>query len=265
MPSRRLSFPSAFLLFLFTLCTSLSAAAISSDAEAINKAGRQRMLSQRIALNYFMIGTKTNEAVAAQRTDASIAEFHSNLMELRDYIRDPETAALLNQEAALWTDYSALVLSRPSPEQGVQVLQLSDKLLVACQRVVEKLTTRSGAGVPRLVDLSGRQRMLSQRLGKYYFAMMWKLNDPGLEASFNKTLQEFDSNLATLQAAPQNSPRISTALGRVQTDWKLSRFAFGQYKTGRYSPFIIATTTESMLKAMDDITAQYVALAAGRK
>lgn len=89
--------------------------------------------------------------------------------------------------------------------------------------------------------------------------MMWKINDPGLGSNFNKTPQEFDSNLATLLAAPQNTLRISTALGRVQ----LSRFAFGPYKSGRYSPFTIATT-ESMLKAMDDITIQYVAPATGR-
>lgn len=255
----------SLLLFVFTLLGSFSAAAISNDAEAVNKAGRQRMLSQRIALNYFMIGTNTNEAVAAQRTDASMAEFHSNLMELREYIKDPETAALLNQEAAIWGDYSALVLSKPTPAQGVRVLQLSDQMLTACQKVVEKLATKNGTGIPRLVDTAGRQRMLSQRLGKYYFAMMWKMNDPGLEANFNKTLQEFDSNMTALLGAPQNTPKIAAALARANTDWKLSKFAFGQYKTGRYSPFIIATTTESILKSMDDITAQYVALASARK
>mgnify|MGYP000855969548 CR=1 FL=1 len=86
--------------------------------------------------------------------------------------------------------------------------------------------------------------------------MMWNLNDPGLESNLNKTLPELDSNLATLLSAPQNTPRVSTAPGRIQTDRKLSRFVFGPYKGGLYSPFVIATTTESMLKAMDDITIQ---------
>lgn len=251
-------FLSNFLLFG-------TASAISNDAEAVNKAGRQRMLSQRIALNYYMTGTNTNEVIAAQRTDASMAEFHSNLLELKEYTKDPETTALLNQEAAIWESYSQLAISRPSQAQAVQMLLLSDQLLAACQKVVLKLTSKGGPGIPRLVDIAGRQRMISQRLGKYYFAMMWKVNSPGLEANFLQTLHEFDTNMATLLSAPQNTPKISTALARVNADWKLSKHAFNQYKTGRYAPFIISTTTESILKSMDDITAQYVALATQKK
>lgn len=255
----------AICLSFFALFGSVTASAISNDAEAVNKAGRQRMLSQRIALNYYMTGTNTNEVVAAQRTDASMAEFHSNLLELKEYIKDPETTALLNQEAAIWESYSQLAISKPSPAQGVQILLLSDQLLAACQKVVQKLANKGGPGIPRLVDIAGRQRMISQRLGKYYFAMMWKVNSPGLEANFLQTLQEFDTNMATLLSAPQNTLKISAALTRVNTDWKLSKHAFSQYKTGRYAPFIISTTTESILKSMDDITAQYVALAAPKK
>lgn len=242
-----------------------SALAITSDAEAVNKAGRQRMLSQRIALSYYMIGTQTNEQVAAQRADASIAEFHGNLLELRDYLaKDPEAAALLAQEAALWEDYSSLAMARPAPGQALRLLQLSDQMLAACQKVVQHISTRSGPGVARLVDIAGRQRMISQRLGKYYFALMWKVADPRLEENFQATLREYDANLATLQKAPENTPEISAALRRVQMDWQLSKHAFDQYKSGRYVPFIIATTTESMLRSMDAVTAQYVALAGKR-
>lgn len=251
---------------LLALLTSGAAFAISSDAEAVNKAGRQRMLSQRIALSYYMIGSQTNEQVAAQRTDAAIAEFHTNLQELRDYLgKDPETAALLAQEAALWEDYSRLAMSKPVPAQGLRMLQLSDQMLAACQKVVQRISTRSGSSIARLVDIAGRQRMISQRLGKYYFALMWKVADPQLDDSFQATLREFDSNLATLQKAPENTPAITAALKRVQMDWQLSKHAFDQYRSGRYVPFIIATTTESMLKSMDAITAQYVALAAQRR
>jgi len=252
-------------LFLYALSGSVTASAITNDAEAVNKAGRQRMLSQRIALSYYMTGTNTNEAVSTQRIDASIAEFHSNLIELREYIKDPETTALLNKEAAIWEDYSALALSKPTPAQGARVLLLSDQLLAACQKVVQKITAKANSGISRLVDTAGRQRMISQRLGKYYFAMMWKMNDPSLEASFLETLQEFDTNMAILLKAPENTQTIATALARANADWKLSKFAFKQYKTGRFTPFIIATTTESLLKSMEEITAQYVALARSRK
>lgn len=245
--------------------TAFAAQAISTDAEAINKAGRQRMLSQRIALSYFMIGVNANAAEAAQRIDSAVAEFHGNLMELRDYAKDPAVQAALDKEAQVWGTYSTLAVAKPNPAQGAQVLAQSEQLLAACEDVVQKLGVKAGTGAARLVGISGRQRMLGQKLGKYYLAMAWKLNAPDLESGFQKTLQDFDGNLQQLLAAPQNTPAITTGLNRVKADWALSKSVFTQYKQGRFAPLIVSSTSESILKQMDAITGLYVALAAGKK
>lgn len=63
--------PTSLLLGL--LAGSLSCQAAISDAEAVNRAGMQRMLSQRIAKNYLMIGTDTRVDLAASQLDSSIA------------------------------------------------------------------------------------------------------------------------------------------------------------------------------------------------
>ena len=265
MSNYKSAFIGSMCLFLCALFLSTPVNAISNDAEAANKAGRQRMLSQRIALSYFMIGTNTEAAVATQRTDASIAEFHSNLMELRDYTKDPATLALLDKESTLWGDYSMLAMSKPNLTQGLKVLLLSDQVLAACNDVVAKITTKATSGIPRLVDTAGRQRMISQRLGKYYFAMMWKVGDPSLEGNFLKVMQEFDTNMNILLQSPENTPAINNALKRVNADWGLSKAVFKQYKDGRFAPSIIAATTESILKSMNDITGMYLALAAVKK
>ena len=251
---------------IFLLCLAgFPVYAISSDAEAINKAGRQRLLSQRIAMSYYMIGLNTNAAEATQRLDASVAEFHSNLMDLRDYSKDAAVQAALDKEAQIWGAYSAAVVAKPTQAKGVQILAQSDQLLAACEEVVQKLGVKAGVGVAQLVGKAGRQRMLSQRLGKYYLAMAWKLNVPSLEPSFNSTLQDFDGNLKLLLAAPENTPGITAALTRVRNDWALSKSVFSQYKEGRFAPLIVVSTSESILKQMDAITGMYVALAAGKK
>ncbi len=64
--------------------TSAGLAAIS-DAEAVNRAGMQRMLSQRIAKNYLMLGTETRAEVAIVQFDQSIADLESNSQLLEDY------------------------------------------------------------------------------------------------------------------------------------------------------------------------------------
>ena len=65
-------------LLLGLLSGSLPCQAGISDAEAVNRAGMQRMLSQRIAKTYLMIGTDTRVDLAASQLDNSIANVEEN-------------------------------------------------------------------------------------------------------------------------------------------------------------------------------------------
>ena len=61
--------PTSLLLGL--LAASSPCLAAISDAEAVNRAGMQRMLSQRIAKNYLMIGSETRVDLAASQLNLS--------------------------------------------------------------------------------------------------------------------------------------------------------------------------------------------------
>lgn len=73
----RFLLPTSLLLGL--LAGSLSCQAAISDAEAVNRAGMQRMLSQRIAKNYLMIGTDTRVDLAGTQLDSSIASIEEKI------------------------------------------------------------------------------------------------------------------------------------------------------------------------------------------
>ena len=55
-----------------------------TDAEAVNQAGRQRMLSQRITKAYLMIGADIKPALAQRQLDSSIALFEEQHLALLD-------------------------------------------------------------------------------------------------------------------------------------------------------------------------------------
>ncbi len=59
------------LLFLSLLLGTLPCQAAINDAEAVNRAGQQRMLSQRVAKSYLMIGTDTRTEQALTQLDQS--------------------------------------------------------------------------------------------------------------------------------------------------------------------------------------------------
>jgi hypothetical protein len=246
----------ACLLFGFTLLSTSAQAAINA-AEAMNLSGMQRMLSQRIAKSYLMIGAEVRPDLAEQQLDQSIAKFESNYLALSEYAPTVEIRAALEDAGQTWQDYRELVLTRPDKEHAVTVLELSDRLLAQSEKVVQLLERHSGGHSARLVNRSGRQRMLSQRIAKLYLAMSWRLPVAGLKETFDQAVHEFDLALQELQQASQNTPGIAKGLQQAEAQWRFARAGFNLSEDSRYVPTVIATTTETLLWQMNELTSQY--------
>ena len=103
--------------------TSLFAAnaQVTDLQDAINKAGRQRMLSQRIAKSYLALvqGIETSSAQAT--LDKSLALFDRQLVELRAYAPNTEIREVYSRLDAGWSDlgaWDAVWQVQPKDAQG---------------------------------------------------------------------------------------------------------------------------------------------------
>jgi hypothetical protein len=246
----------AGLLFGLALLSPPSWATINA-AEAMNLSGMQRMLSQRIAKSYLMIGAEIRPDLAEQQLDQSIAKFESNYLALGDYAPTAQIRTALTDVGQTWQRYRELALSRPDKQQALTLLELSDQLLAQSEQVVQLLERHSGGQSARLVNRSGRQRMLSQRIAKLYLAMSWHLPVAGLEQSFNQAVEEFDQALQELQQARQNTPAIAKGLQQAEAQWRFTRAGFNLSADSRFVPTVIATTSETLLWQMNELTSQY--------
>ncbi len=252
---KRLALP---LMLVLGLLSQPSQAAIDS-AEAVNLSGMQRMLSQRIAKSYLMIGTEVRADEANAQLDQSMATFEKNHLALVEYAPTETISGELAKAGELWQRYRALALSSPDKQRAVEVLVLSDELLAQCEKVVQLIERHTGSSSAWLVNRSGRQRMLSQRIAKLYLARSWHLPVNGLDEQFNQAVNEFGKALGELQQARQNTPEISAALSKADAQWQYSRAGFELSADGRYVPTVIAVTTESLLGQMQALTAAYTA------
>ncbi|WP_068829871.1 type IV pili methyl-accepting chemotaxis transducer N-terminal domain-containing protein [Pseudomonas sp. BMS12] len=248
------------MIFLLGFTLSLlcpPATAAIGDAEAMNLSGMQRMLSQRIAKSYLMIGAQVRSEQAIEQLDQSVARFESNFLALSEYAPAGEISAALGQVEQTWQAYRELALSRPEREQAARLLQLSDQLLAQSEAVVRLIETHTGSADARLVNRSGRQRMLSQRIAKLYLALSWGLPVDGLEQQLQQATEEFETAQQELLAAEQNTPQIAAALKKVDAQWRFARAGFNLSADAHYVPTVIATTTETLLKQMNELTSAY--------
>lgn len=230
------------------------------DAEAMNLSGMQRMLSQRIAKSYLMIGAEVRSDQALQQLDQSVARFENNYQALAEYAPSAEIRAALEQVGESWQRYRELALSRPTREQAPRLLQLSDQLLVQSEALVQLIEAHTGSAGARLVNRSGRQRMLSQRIAKLYLALSWQLPVEGLEQQLQQATSEFEAAQQELLGAEQNTPQIAAALQKVEAQWRFARAGFQLSADARYVPTVITTTTETLLWQMNELTSAYAAV-----
>jgi len=83
------------LLLTLTFLGSLLHAEINSMEEAVNKAGRQRILTQKMLKEYALIGMGSNYANPQEALPKSVQLFDTQLQELHSYIKDPAASKSL--------------------------------------------------------------------------------------------------------------------------------------------------------------------------
>ncbi len=235
-------------------------AKIDSLAEAINKAGRQRMLTQRMLKSYSMIGLDVQTESAKRQLQSAVTLFEKQLQELQIFAPTPEIEASLKKVSKLWQSFQQQLQQPISRERAKAMLELNDELLRAAHRVVLQLEDVSGTSYGRLVNISGRQRMLSQRLAKFYILRAWGVDTAEVRSASMQAKNEFRGALDELIGAKENTPAINQKLDDANTQWGLFKHAL-EREGDNFVPLIVAMTSENLLKTMDGITGMYESVA----
>jgi hypothetical protein len=91
----------------------------------------------------------------------------------------------------------------------------AEDVLMAAERLTRVLQDQATAPAGRWVNLSGRQRMLSQRLVKIYMLRQWQVDNARLRDELESVQNEFSGALNTMQQHAGNNAAVT----KSSTSW----------------------------------------------
>jgi hypothetical protein len=234
-------------------------AVIADIVKLIDVAGKQRMLSQRIAKDYLYIGKKVAVSKAKKQLKASLEELVSAHKVLMDSINDPEIRNLLSFVELSIEDFKTTANEPFNIDNAQLIIDLSESMLEGSQYVVDSLKEKVKVQESAIVGKSGKQRMLAQRIAKYYIAYQAGIKDKNTIDQMKAAVAEFSEAHKALMANPSNTPEINRQLNEIDRLWKIVyKFYLNIEKGGL--PLIVFNTTDNITAKMNKITALYVEL-----
>lgn len=244
---------------------SAQAAAITNLNEAINKAGRMRMLSQRMAKSYCQIGQNVLTDKSRRILELSVKLYQEHLEELKAFAPSADIKATYAELETIWQRYRQLLTGTPSLENARLIAQINEDALRVAHLGTTQLELSASSSVGRLINIAGRQRMLSQRMAKFYMFRQWGIGSPNMDTEAQLAKREFLSALDALERAPENTDKIRGELSLARTQWIFFEQSLQRQSVGDKDPSYaanVASTSERILEVMDRVTNLYAQLPA---
>lgn len=227
-------------------------------AEAVNRSGQLRMLSQRLVKLYGLMCLGTASEEIAGLFNDSMERTDKNLAILSKSLSKPTFGDLIDSLSEPWSQLKAALRFPPDRESLLKIDALAEKLLVKSEQLTSTLETAGFATTLHVINVAGRQRMLSQRIAKQALLGLAQTGQvtEAARGTAQKAKDEFVAAMDYLTKIPLSTPEIRKDLESATLIWATFSNAL-QRGSGKNWRLEIADSSELLLAHFDRLTDHY--------
>jgi nitrate/nitrite-specific signal transduction histidine kinase len=166
--------------------TSTHAFEVKDVAHAVDVAGKQRMFTQRMLKDYAMIGLENAFGNPKEDLKKIMSLFEEHLNALITFNKDTLTNESLLKVQTLWTPIKLSLSKAPTKANAGTMQENLETLLKQANDATQLFAKQTGKASGEIINISGRQRMLSQRMASLYMFKVWGINDPQFKDKMTK-------------------------------------------------------------------------------
>lgn len=254
--------PSVLLILALVLSLFLAPAAQAAVTDDLLAVGQLRLQSQRLAKLYLQSGLEIQSEKARGQLQKALRQMDGVFTQLAPYARQARTGASLARTRVLWNEMQQALAAPYSLAAWQRVVGAGDELMLASGRLSLLIEEQGDGAMGRLLDLSLRQNMLAQRLARLYLMGLAGDQSQGRQVDAEQARREFNTALAELAGARENTVAAREALELARMQWLFFDQALvGGGRGAGSDPHSlarnVATTSERIAEVLEAVSHQY--------
>ncbi|WP_165922920.1 type IV pili methyl-accepting chemotaxis transducer N-terminal domain-containing protein [Sulfurirhabdus autotrophica] len=187
---------------------------------AVNLSGRQRMLSQRMVKAYLMLGQGIATDDARTILQKSVDQFEFQLAKLKTFQPTPKVRSTLATLDFEWAKFKPLISATPSKTGAIALYDANEALQNAAHNVTLAYDDVTIEPLDHLVNLAGRERMLSQRTAKFFLYRTWDLYLEPADMEMHLSRAHFTAVLIQIESSPRATTQIKKLVAKIRSEWE---------------------------------------------